>query len=207
MNPNKNKIIMLYPANSADLVLEIGVACIGVLLPLIVGLDTLSGISSDGVGSVLGLAMSLLFFSGAARWSASCIGAGLRRGISYGWTWNAACCCTGDGIGNGRCGRNIRFRYLRRWRRRRCGTTTAVITGACGWSRRTGKTIWCWKKISHRTRVRCKGWTISKAISPAPRVWPNALSSTRKSARKKKRRQICPNCAYRRKHCRCGGRQ
>lgn len=66
MNPNKNKIIMLYPANSADLVLEIGVACIGVLLPLIVGLDTLSGISGDGVGSVLGLVMSLLFFSGAA---------------------------------------------------------------------------------------------------------------------------------------------
>ena len=66
MNPNKNKIIMLYPANSADLVLEIGVACIGVLLPLIVGLDTLSGISGDGMDLVLGLAMSLLFFSGAA---------------------------------------------------------------------------------------------------------------------------------------------
>ncbi len=66
MNPNKNKIIMLYPANSADLVLEVGVACTGVLLPLIVGLDTLSGISGDGVGSVLGLAISLLFFSGAA---------------------------------------------------------------------------------------------------------------------------------------------
>lgn len=66
MNPNKNKIIMLYPANSADLVLEVGVACTGVLLPLIVGLDTLSGISGDGTDSALGLAMSLLFFSGAA---------------------------------------------------------------------------------------------------------------------------------------------
>ena len=66
MQQNKSKIVMLYPATSKDLTLEIGVVCVGVLLPLIIGLDTLSDISSNGVGTVLRLAMVLLFFGGAA---------------------------------------------------------------------------------------------------------------------------------------------
>ena len=66
MNQDKRKIVMLYPATSKDLTLEIGVVCVGVLLPLIIGLDTLSDISSNGVGTVLSLAMVLLFFGGAA---------------------------------------------------------------------------------------------------------------------------------------------
>ena len=66
MQQNKGKIVMLYPATSKDLTLEIGVVCAGVLLPLIIGLDTLSDISSNGVGTVLSLAMVLLFFGGAA---------------------------------------------------------------------------------------------------------------------------------------------
>lgn len=66
MQQNKSKIVMLYPATSKDLTLEIGVVCVGVLLPLIIGLDTLSDISSNGVGTVLSLAMVLLFFGGAA---------------------------------------------------------------------------------------------------------------------------------------------
>ena len=66
MQQNKSKIVMLYPATSKDLTLEIGVVCAGVLLPLIIGLDVLSDISGDGVGTALGLAMVLLFFGGAA---------------------------------------------------------------------------------------------------------------------------------------------
>ena len=66
MQQNKSKIVMLYPATSKDLTLEIGVVCAGVLLLLIIGLDTLSDISGDGVGTALGLAMVLLFFGGAA---------------------------------------------------------------------------------------------------------------------------------------------
>ena len=66
MQQNKSKTVMLYPATSKDLTLEIGVVCVGVLLPLIIGLDTLSDISSNGVGTVLSLAMVLLFFGGAA---------------------------------------------------------------------------------------------------------------------------------------------
>ena len=66
MQQNKSKIVMLYPATSKDLMLEIGVVCAGVLLLLIIGLDTLSDISGDGVGTALGLAMVLLFFGGAA---------------------------------------------------------------------------------------------------------------------------------------------
>lgn len=66
MQQNKSKIVMLYPAASKDLMLEIGVVCAGVLLPLIIGLDVLSDISDDGVGTALGLAMVLLFFGGAA---------------------------------------------------------------------------------------------------------------------------------------------
>ena len=66
MQQNKSKTVMLYPATSKDLTLEIGVVCVGVLLPLIIGLDTLSDISDDGVGTALRLAMVLLFFGGAA---------------------------------------------------------------------------------------------------------------------------------------------
>ena len=66
MDQDKRKTVMLYPATSKDLTLEIGVVCVGVLLPLIIGLDTLSDISSNGVGTVLSLAMVLLFFGGAA---------------------------------------------------------------------------------------------------------------------------------------------
>ena len=66
MQQNKSKIVMLYPATSKDLTLEIGVVCVGVLLPLIIGLDTLSDISSNGVDTALRLAMVLLFFGGAA---------------------------------------------------------------------------------------------------------------------------------------------
>lgn len=66
MNQEKRKTVMLYPDTSKDLTLEIGVVCAGVLLPLIIGLDTLSDISDDGVGTVLRLAMVLLFFGGAA---------------------------------------------------------------------------------------------------------------------------------------------
>lgn len=66
MNQDKRKIVMLYPATSKDLTLEIGVVCAGVLLPLIIGLDVLSDISGDGVGTALGLAMTLLFFGGVA---------------------------------------------------------------------------------------------------------------------------------------------
>ena len=66
MQQNKSKTVMLYPATSKDLTLEIGVVCVGVLLPLIIGLDTLLDISSNGVGTVLSLAMVLLFFGGAA---------------------------------------------------------------------------------------------------------------------------------------------
>ena len=53
MNQDKRKTVMLYPDTSKDLTLEIGVVCVGVLLPLIIGLDTLSDISSNGVGTVL----------------------------------------------------------------------------------------------------------------------------------------------------------
>ena len=66
MNQDKRKTVMLYPATSKDLTLEIGVVCVGVLLPLIIGLDTLSDISSNGVDTALRLAMVLLFFGGAA---------------------------------------------------------------------------------------------------------------------------------------------
>jgi len=66
MQQNKSKIVMLYPATSKDLMLEIGVVCAGVLLLLIIGLDTLSDISGDGVDTALRLAMVLLFFGGAA---------------------------------------------------------------------------------------------------------------------------------------------
>ena len=36
MNQDKRKTVMLYPATSKDLTLEIGVVCAGVLLPLII---------------------------------------------------------------------------------------------------------------------------------------------------------------------------
>ena len=66
MNQDKRKTVMLYPAASRDLAMEIGMVCAGVLLPLIIGLKTLSNIPDSGVGMVLSLAMLLLFFSGAA---------------------------------------------------------------------------------------------------------------------------------------------
>ena len=66
MNQDKRKTVMLYPATSRDLALEIGVVCSGALLPLIIGLKTLSNIPDSGVGTVLSLAMVLLFFGGAA---------------------------------------------------------------------------------------------------------------------------------------------
>ncbi|MDO4878444.1 MAG: hypothetical protein Q3966_04005 [Neisseria sp.] len=65
MNEDKHKIIMLYPAMSGDLAMEIGVVCAWVLLPLIIGLDVLSDISCGWAGAVFGVAMSLLFFGGA----------------------------------------------------------------------------------------------------------------------------------------------
>ena len=66
MNQDKRKTVMLYPAASRDLAMEIGVVCAGVLLLLIIGLKTLSNIPDSGVGMVLSLAMLLLFFGGAA---------------------------------------------------------------------------------------------------------------------------------------------
>ena len=45
--------------------MEIGMVCAGVLLPLIIGLKTLSNIPDSGVGTVLGWIMSLLFFGAA----------------------------------------------------------------------------------------------------------------------------------------------
>ena len=65
MNQDKRKTVMLYPAASEDLAMEIGVVCAGVLLLLIIGLKTLSNIPDSGVGMVLSLAMLLLFFGGA----------------------------------------------------------------------------------------------------------------------------------------------
>ena len=65
MNQDKRKIVMLYPAASRDLAMEIGVVCSGALLPLIIGLKTLSNIPDSGVGTVLGWIMSLLFFGAA----------------------------------------------------------------------------------------------------------------------------------------------
>lgn len=66
MNQDKRKIEMLYPAASGDLAMEIGLVCAGVLLPLIIGLDVLSDISGGWVGAVFGVAVTLLFFGGAA---------------------------------------------------------------------------------------------------------------------------------------------
>ena len=66
MNQDKRKTVMLYPAASRDLAMEIGLVCAGVLLPLIIGLKTLSNIPDSGVGMVLGWIMSLLFFGAAA---------------------------------------------------------------------------------------------------------------------------------------------
>lgn len=65
MNQDKRKIEMLYPAASRDLAMEIGMVCSGALLPLIIGLKTLSNIPDSGVGTVLGWIMSLLFFGAA----------------------------------------------------------------------------------------------------------------------------------------------
>ena len=65
MNQDKRKTVMLYPAASRDLAMEIGMVCAGVLLPLIIGLKTLSNIPDSGVGTVLGWIMSLLFFGAA----------------------------------------------------------------------------------------------------------------------------------------------
>ena len=65
MNQDKRKTVMLYPAASRDLAMEIGVVCSGALLPLIIGLKTLSNIPDSGVGTVLGWIMSLLFFGAA----------------------------------------------------------------------------------------------------------------------------------------------
>ena len=66
MNQDKRKTVMLYPAASGDLAIEIGMVCAGVLLPLIIGLDVLSDISGSWVGAVFGVAVALLFFGGAA---------------------------------------------------------------------------------------------------------------------------------------------
>ena len=66
MNQDKRKTVMLYPATSRDLALEIGVVCVGVLLLLVIGLDVLSDISGGWVGAVFGVAVALLFFGGAA---------------------------------------------------------------------------------------------------------------------------------------------
>ena len=38
LNQVKRKTVMLYPAASRDLAMEIGMVCAGVLLPLIIGL-------------------------------------------------------------------------------------------------------------------------------------------------------------------------
>ena len=65
MNQDKRKIEMLYPAASGDLAMEIGVVCAGVLLLLFIGLKTLLNIPDSGAGTVLSLAMMLLFFGGA----------------------------------------------------------------------------------------------------------------------------------------------
>ncbi|WP_094576032.1 hypothetical protein [Kingella denitrificans] len=66
MNQDKRKTVMLYPAASGDLAIEIGMVCAGVLLPLIIGLDVLSDISGGWAGAVFGVAVALLFFGGAA---------------------------------------------------------------------------------------------------------------------------------------------
>ena len=66
MNQDKRKTVMLYPAVSGDLAMEIGAVCVGILLLLIIGLKALSNIPDSGVGMVLSLAMLLLFFGGAA---------------------------------------------------------------------------------------------------------------------------------------------
>ena len=66
MNQDKRKTVMLYPAASRDLAMEIGMVCAGVLLPLIIGLKTLSNIPDSGAGMVLGWTMALLFFGVAA---------------------------------------------------------------------------------------------------------------------------------------------
>ena len=65
MNQDKRKIVMLYPAASGDLAMEIGMVCAGVLLLLVIGLDVLSDISGGWVGAVFGVAVTLLFFGGA----------------------------------------------------------------------------------------------------------------------------------------------
>ena len=39
MNQDKRKTVMLYPAASGDLAIEIGMVCAGALLPLIIGLS------------------------------------------------------------------------------------------------------------------------------------------------------------------------
>ena len=66
MNQDKRKTVMLYPAASRDLAMEIGMVCAGVLLLLVIGLDVLLDISGGWVGVVFGVAVALLFFSGAA---------------------------------------------------------------------------------------------------------------------------------------------
>lgn len=66
MNQDKRKTVMLYPAASRDLAMEIGMVCAGVLLLLVIGLDVLSDISGGWVGAVFGVAVTLLFFGGAA---------------------------------------------------------------------------------------------------------------------------------------------
>ena len=66
MNQDKRKTVMLYPAVSGDLAMEIGAVCVGILLPLIIGLKTLSNIPDSGAGMVLGWTMALLFFGVAA---------------------------------------------------------------------------------------------------------------------------------------------
>ena len=66
MNQDKRKIEMLYPATSRDLAMEIGLVCAVVLLQFVIGLDVLSDISGGWAGAVFGMAVALLFFSGAA---------------------------------------------------------------------------------------------------------------------------------------------
>ena len=56
MNQDKRKTVMLYPAASRDLAMEIGMVCAGVLLLLVIGLDVLSDISGGWVGAVFGVA-------------------------------------------------------------------------------------------------------------------------------------------------------
>ena len=65
MNQDKRKTVMLYPAASRDLAIEIGMVCAVVLLQLVIGLDVLSDISGGLAGAVFGMAVALLFFSGA----------------------------------------------------------------------------------------------------------------------------------------------